>query len=174
MLDVGINELLAAAGVAKASLYQHFGSKDALLVAWLTRRQEQWFGWFAAHIAERASEASPREELEAAFDFLRAWLRRKDFAGCPFLDAAMHIDDREHPVAAQARVYAERLETFFAERLRRLGIARPAARASLLLSTYLGAVTVRQLGLRPSPGPEAASALSHLLEAWLTERRQDR
>jgi AcrR family transcriptional regulator len=73
VIDIGINTLLAHAGVAKASLYTHFGSKDELIAAWLDERQERWFGWFYAHLAAHAPSGEPAHEIDAAFGFLEAW-----------------------------------------------------------------------------------------------------
>jgi len=78
---VGINEIIARAGVAKATFYQHFPSKEALAIAWLEAEGER------TRRADRElldDERPVRERLEARFDELRAWLKRGGFRGCPF------------------------------------------------------------------------------------------
>lgn len=147
VLDIGINALLGEADVAKASLYSHFGSKEALIAAWLDKRQTEWFGWFDAHLASAAAAGEPRAELDAAFGFLENWLRRADFSGCPFVTTYLQLRDAEHPVARQARNYARRLQDFFRERLLALRAKRAAELATTLLELFLGAIVVEQLGV---------------------------
>ncbi|MEM1022756.1 MAG: TetR/AcrR family transcriptional regulator [Myxococcota bacterium] len=160
VMDVGINTVLRASSVAKASLYEHFGSKEGLIVAWLEARQTQWFGWFEGHVAEQADQADPRSELDAAFGFLETWLGRSDFAGCPFLSIYLQLNTPDHPAAESSRAYARRLHAFFRRHLSALGAgSRPTERAaSTLLELFLGAIVVKQLGIGRSPAKTARSA----------------
>lgn len=161
VLDIGINALLAEAGVAKASLYGHFGSKDALIVAWLDERQQRWFGWFHAHLAAAAPDADPAHEIDAAFGFLEAWLERADFSGCPFISVQLQVKDAAHPAVQKARAYAERLHEFFRSRLVRLG-ARGSL-ATTLLELYLGTIVVRQLEAGTHPALSARRSAAKLV-----------
>ena len=161
VLDIGINALLAEAGVAKASLYAHFGSKDDLIVAWLDERQQRWFGWFHAHLAAEAPDAEPAREIDAAFGFLEAWLERADFSGCPFVSVQLQVKDPAHPAVRKARAYAERLHEFFRSRLVRLG-ARGSL-ATTLLELYLGTIVVRQLEVGRHPALTARRSAAKLL-----------
>ncbi len=82
---VGINELIEKSGVAKATFYQHFRSKETLCADWL--KQE-------AAGAEREartlldSALPAREKVAAKFDGLREHLRASEFRGCPFSNTA--------------------------------------------------------------------------------------
>jgi AcrR family transcriptional regulator len=169
VLDVGIDTILREAGVAKASLYQHFGSKEALLIAWLQRRQELWFGYFDEYIRDRARSGEPLAEVEAAFGFLEAWLAREDFAGCPFLTTFLQLNDSAHPVADTARSYADRLHRFFRSRLAQAGLKNSALNASSLLELFLGAVTLQQMAVGRNPA-RAARRTAHLLLRSLPKR----
>jgi len=161
VLDIGINALLAEAGVAKASLYAHFGSKDDLIVAWLDERQQRWFSWFQAHLAAVAPGAEPAAEIDAAFGFLEAWLERADFSGCPFISVQLQVKDAAHPAVRKARAYADRLHEFFRSRLVQLG-ARGSL-ATTLLELYLGTIVVRQLEIGSRPALTARRSAAKLL-----------
>lgn len=161
VLDVGINALLAEAGVAKASLYTHFGSKDELIVAWLEERQERWFGWFHAHLAAQSTNGQAALEIDAAFDFLETWLSRADFSGCPFISVQLQVKGGGHPAVLKARAYAQRLHDFFSSRLGQLGA--PKALATTLLELYLGAIVVRQLSVGKHPGGAARRSAAKLV-----------
>lgn len=94
--DVGINELIAASGVAKATFYRHFPSKDDVVLAFLQRREEVWtIGLVAAGAAQRAS--SPEGQLLAIFDVFADWFQRDDFEGCAFVKVLLEMGP-QHPL----------------------------------------------------------------------------
>jgi AcrR family transcriptional regulator len=82
--DVGIDELIARAGVAKATLYAHFPSKDDLVVAFLERREQRWTLAFVVAEAERRGTTA-EQQLLAIFDAFDEWFRRDDFEACSFI-----------------------------------------------------------------------------------------
>jgi AcrR family transcriptional regulator len=163
VLDVGIDDLLRHAGVAKASLYHHFGSKEELVAAWLDARQLAWFGWLGDHLRLRCPGAQPRKELDGAFGFLEAWLDRDDFSGCPFVSTYVQVKDARHPAGERARAYGSRLLEFFRTRLSALGDPTAASTAAALLGLFLGTVIVGQLAVAPSPARSARLAAARIV-----------
>src|SRR5262249_12206258 len=84
---VGIDQVVATAGLAKLTLYPHFQSKEELIVAVLERRDVVLREKFAAAVA--AASAGPgRPELLAMFDAIEAWTRDPMFRGSLFDKAA--------------------------------------------------------------------------------------
>jgi AcrR family transcriptional regulator len=81
---VGIDRVIERAGVAKASLYSTFGSKDELVRAYLMRRHERRIVRMTARLAEHPD---PRGKLLAIFDYLGDLYRDPNFRGCVFLNA---------------------------------------------------------------------------------------
>lgn len=92
---VGINEIIAASGVAKRTLYRHFASKDELIEEVMKHRAKEWLYWFETAIQSRGNTA--KEKLLATFDVLREWYASPDFRGCPFINAVLEIADVSHP-----------------------------------------------------------------------------
>jgi AcrR family transcriptional regulator len=92
---VGIDKILAAAGLAKMTLYHHFPSKEALIVAALEKRDAAFRASFAAALD---GAAAGRAELAAMFDAIEAWTRAPEFRGSLFDKAAGEYADKEHPV----------------------------------------------------------------------------
>ena len=75
---VGVDEVIQRAGVAKATLYRHFSSKDELVLAFLRRREQVWtLDWVEAEAKRGGS--TPEEQLLAIFDAFDGWFRRDDF-----------------------------------------------------------------------------------------------
>src|SRR3954453_7830433 len=87
--SVGIDRIIEHAGVAKASLYNTFGSKDELVRAYLSAR----------HIRRRdrigraiGASTTPRAQLLAGFHALEAAITEPGFRGCAFIRASAEID----------------------------------------------------------------------------------
>src|SRR5690242_14112927 len=90
---VGIDPLIADAQVARASLYQAFGSKDALIVAYLDRQHELDRAAFERRTTRLDD---PIERIFAAFDLAETASRRSRYRGCPFLNAATEFPGMTH------------------------------------------------------------------------------
>ena len=99
--DVGVDEVIERAGVAKATLYRHFPSKDDLVIAFLECREERWtLAWVEAEARRRGT--TPEEQLLAIFELFDEWFQRDDFEACSFINVLLEMG-RAHP-AGQASV----------------------------------------------------------------------
>jgi len=88
--NTGINQILDEAKVAKASLYQHFGSKDELGIHYLKAAREEWFGGLDKWVT---TKKTPFQKLIACFDFLEYALQQHNFLGCKFINMLSEIGD---------------------------------------------------------------------------------
>ena len=105
---VGVEDVIARAGVAKATLYRHFPSKDALVLAFLDRREVVFTrGWLESEAGRRAATAQDR--LLAIFDLFDEWFRRDDFEGCSFVNILLESTNRDGPVARACVRHLERV-----------------------------------------------------------------
>ncbi|WP_321889902.1 TetR/AcrR family transcriptional regulator [Paraburkholderia bannensis] len=109
----GVDAIVRAAGAARKSFYTHFESKDALVAAALTRRDERWMRWFIDGTLKRGR--TPRTRLLAMFDVLREWFASDGFHGCAFLNAAGETASPDDPVREVARMHKARVLAFVAE-----------------------------------------------------------
>src|ERR1700722_2600238 len=76
---VGIDRIIERAGVAKASLYNLFGSKEELVAAYLASQQDRTTRRLAQRIE---SVDDPREKILAVFDDQAQQFQCPDFNGC--------------------------------------------------------------------------------------------
>ena len=147
---VGIDRVIERAGVAKATLYNTFGSKDELIRAYLTRRhavqQEHITSALARH-------ETPRERLLCIFDALGEAAAEPGFRGCAFINASAESlpGGVVEEVADESRAW---LQSLFAELARAAGAADPVLLARQLVLLYDGA----GIGARMDRDPGAANA----------------
>jgi AcrR family transcriptional regulator len=96
---IGIDRIIAEAGVAKMTLYRHFRSKDDLVLAVLERREELWtWGWLDQEVKRRGS--TPEAQLLSVFDAFHEWFRRDDYEGCLFINALLEAHEPRSPIGA--------------------------------------------------------------------------
>jgi AcrR family transcriptional regulator len=99
---VGTDEVIARAGVAKATLYRHFATKNDLVLAVLQRREEVWtHGLIEEQSRQRGG--TPEEQLLAIFDVMHDWFQLRDgYEGCSFINVLLELG-ADHP-AGQASI----------------------------------------------------------------------
>jgi AcrR family transcriptional regulator len=120
---VGVDELIERAGVAKASLYRHFPSKDDLVVAFLERREQRWTnGWVEREARRRAS--SPEDQLLAIFDAFDEWFRREDFEACSFINVLLELGLR-HPAGSASVRHLENIRSIVRGLAEQAGLRDP-------------------------------------------------
>jgi AcrR family transcriptional regulator len=108
----GINQVIAEAGVAKASFYYHFSSKEDLCIAYLEKRHQDWFGWLREEVEQRKE---PQERLLNLFTFLERWLANSDFRGCAFLNITAEFPSPDHRIRQLVINHKDALQTYIAQ-----------------------------------------------------------
>jgi AcrR family transcriptional regulator len=157
-VHIGVDRLCDVAEVSKRSMYQHFGSKDEVLVEMLKAR--------AAHVMDgldTAPDAPPRERILAVFDSLHAQALTPDFHGCPFVSVATELKDRQHPAAVAALGYKLELNAFFEEQARLAGAEDPEVLGVQLTMMFDGVSAYSVV--RGGASTAARSAVETLLAA---------
>jgi AcrR family transcriptional regulator len=107
---VGIDRIIAEAGVAKMSLYKHFPSKDDLILAVLKHREEGVLEFFRSAMDRHGKKA--KSPLRAFFTALKEWFETPGFRGCAFQNAAVELADPIHPGSEFVRGHKERFGEF--------------------------------------------------------------
>lgn len=116
--NTGINQVIDEAGVAKASLYQHFGSKEALCVAYLRAKHKSWFKELHQFISPKDD---PKAKVLASFDFLEKTSKRDGFRGCSFLNILSEVPMSSDDIVNEAVFHKKTLRSFFEELLKAAG-----------------------------------------------------
>jgi AcrR family transcriptional regulator len=126
---VGVDTIVAEAGVAKMTLYRHFPSKADLALAFLERREERWTReWLQVEAVRRGSNA--RERLLAIFDVFGEWFAEENFEGCSFVNILLEIDDRDDQVRQASVKHLANIRDFVCGLADEAGVADPEALAA--------------------------------------------
>jgi AcrR family transcriptional regulator len=159
---VGVDTIIAEAGVAKMTLYSHFPSKDDLIVAYLERSDAEGWKW----IEEATSgHETPKEKLAAIFDALS---ERADSAvcfGCPVQATAAEFPDPEHPGHKVALANKERVRAHLRDLAEQARLRDPESLADQLMLLMDGAYASARMYGPGNPARHVASAAKALIEA---------
>ncbi|GAA4681386.1 TetR/AcrR family transcriptional regulator [Gordonia humi] len=162
--SIGVDTVSAEAGVTKKTLYDQFGSKANLVVAYLTERDER----YRDHVADtlRAVDDDGDAKVLAVFDALQSWMDENSPLGCGFVHAHSELlGDADHPAHAVVRAGKLWIKDLFAELTRAAGHPDPDSLSIQLLALIEGATVLRSISELPAALPEARRAAGILLRA---------
>ncbi|MFF9850978.1 TetR/AcrR family transcriptional regulator [Streptomyces litmocidini] len=165
-VGVGVDALLKEAGVARRSLYEHFGGKDGLIAEVLRRSTAEDVERYRATMD--AAGDDPRARLLAVVDRLGGIAADPDFHGCRYLAADLALTDPEHPGHEVTREYRRTLRGLFADEFAALGHARPDFAADQLLILVDGLLAAGATRPDVEPATAARALAEHVIAAGLT------
>jgi AcrR family transcriptional regulator len=148
---VGIDRVIARAGVAKGSLYYSFSGKDDLVREYLAQRHGAWAERITAGIA---GHPDPRERILAVYDVLGTLFAQPDYRGCAFVNAMAEAPPGGVEVQAAA-AYRTWIHDLFLDLATETGTAEPRQLADALVLLYDGAVGSSQMDHTPAPARTA-------------------
>jgi AcrR family transcriptional regulator len=159
---VGVDMVVAEAGVAKTSLYRHFRTKDDLIAAFLQREDEDfwrvWDGVAGQH------QADAEAELYAHMRWIGERVGRAGYRGCPQINVAAEFPDADHPARTVARIHKDGLRRRLTAIAERLGAQRPEELGLQLAVVVNGAFVSTSL-FTPENAIPTLQALSRALVA---------
>jgi AcrR family transcriptional regulator len=159
---VGIDTLLAEAGVAKMTLYNHFASKDELIVAVIEKLDADVRAALTA--AVEAAGRSPTRRLLAVFDWLAVWFDSADFKGCGFIRALSEYPDPDHPIHRAAWRHKQAVNALLQKLATEAGAAHPAELADALSLLIDGAILAAHATGSSAPAATARATAASLLK----------
>lgn len=159
--SVGIDRIIAEANVAKMTLYNHFASKDELILAVLEYREQRVQEMFDRSMERRLQGGATR--LEAYFGALKDWFRSPEFRGCAFINAFVELADADHPAAKFAAAHKRRLQKTLRELAVEAAGDASAAMAPALSLLVEGAIVAAVMHGSSKPADTARDAALALL-----------
>ncbi len=142
---VGTDEVIERAGVARATLYRHFATKNDLVLAVLQRREEVWtYGLIDEQSRQRG--ANPEEQLLAIFDVMHEWFQQGDgFEGCSFINVLLELG-ADHPAGQACIVHIDHVRDIVRQRAVAAGLLDVEDFASSWQILMKGAIVLADVG----------------------------
>lgn len=158
---VGVDLVAETAGVTKKTLYARFGSKDALVVAYLQGRDRRWREFLDGFVA--ASDLTGAERPLVVLDAAAAWSDDQTPRGCSAINARAETAEATDPVAQEVTRQKIWLLGVFAELCREAGLADPDDVARTLMLLYEGAIVTVGMATFADPFDAAREAARGVL-----------
>jgi AcrR family transcriptional regulator len=157
----GIDWILNQSGVAKATLYKHFASKDDLILAVLKQRHDNLYA-STKSMLEKASEESDCPVLQV-FDHLHDWFNDKHYFGCNFIKACAEYADESSEIHRYAAGHKESMRELLLEYLDDPNLELRRWQAEALSLLIDGAIVSAQVCGSKNAALTARTAAEHLL-----------
>lgn len=161
---VGVEAIASEAGVTKKTLYDRFGSKDALVAHYLSRRDERWRRLVLDTVERRGARTAARRRPLLVFDALEEWMAAQNTRGCAFVNAQAELPDVGHPGRAVIRAQKDWMLDYLRTLVREAGVGSPRKLATSLLVLVEGATVTASLGVATGAVANAKEAARRLIE----------
>lgn len=135
--NVGVDRIIAASAVTKATFYKHYRAKDNLIVEYITSRHERARAQLEAIISNAPDPETALQDFVAA---TAAEIAAPGFRGCPFINAAAEFPHADHPVRRVVTAHRDWTVETLAGQLRAMGHPVPGDGADELLLARDGAL----------------------------------
>lgn len=158
---VGIDRIIMESGVAKASFYRNFATKDELIVAYLEYRHSLSIA--NVEHAKRKHPDSPIDQLNALVEGLAERMGKYENRGCPFLNTAVEFPDTDHPGYKKAVACREELWNIIEAIAQQAGARDPVELVAHIRMLSSGAIMISYMN-RTSQSESFLGAARLLIE----------
>jgi AcrR family transcriptional regulator len=165
-LAVGLDRLLNEVGCSKQTFYNHFESKDDLIVAVIDEHHRWWSCELRDRI-QRAAGPDPRGQIMAMFDVMHEIIHDPQYHGCIFINAAVEFPQPHHPAHRSARQAKADGIALLVDLAERAGAADPLALAQEIDLIIEGALITHQVAPDSDACAIARRAAETLIEKYL-------
>lgn len=160
----GINQIIAEAGIAKASLYHHFPSKNDLLHKYLEEKDQSLFEQLDNFLTPYSH---PRDCLIALFDFRIKRQLDQHFGGCAFVKASVEVPEEKeaHQIISRHKEHFKRFIKTLVKQLEGQHLLRPDQLSDTLYLLMEGAIADAQIMKNKTSLAKAKKIAQQLLKA---------
>jgi AcrR family transcriptional regulator len=164
----GINEVIEKSGVAKATFYNHFPSKDDLVLVYLQAMRKN----VLEHVEQAiATQPSALKRFLVVIEVVGPWMEDTDYRGCPFINMASEIPDPDSPLRKEAvAIYSEvgnKVQELAAELIasdpEQYGHLDPEELANDYMMVYTGAIALTGIYHANWPVEQALKTVRRLI-----------
>ena len=157
----GVDSIVSEAGVAKATFYRHFPSKDDLVVAWLRDPRTRWLDRIRADVDGSSVDAARRIPL--FFEMVADWLETESYRGSPYMNTMVEIRDPTHPARRIIREYFQETEDYLEALIAAAGYRDSRTLAAEIETLVTGSVSIAMARTSAAPVFAARDAAVRVL-----------
>jgi AcrR family transcriptional regulator len=150
---VGVDRIIAEAGVAKTTLYRHFRSKDELMQAVLAHHEQIWiWDWLA--VQAEPGKRTPEQQVLAIFDAFEDWFAQASYEGCLFTNVLLELHDPASHVRQRSVAALTTVKGLVEDLAEGVGAHEPREFAQQIQTLMWGAIVAKLNGY-PEPAQQA-------------------
>ena len=162
----GIDTVLAESGIAKKTLYNHFRTKNELILAVLRKHDSAFRNSFMRQVEALADK--PGDRLLAIFDVAENWFAQNNFYGCLFINAVGEYSDADSPIREICREYKKLMRDYINDLAEEAGALNPQQLADELAILLEGAIVTAQVSQNKNAAEIAKRVAANLISDALT------
>ena len=161
--NTGIDTILKQSGVAKMTLYNHFKSKEELIITVINRIDKTLQSLLEKKLKDKSHGAE--DKILQIFDILKEWFESNDFHGCPFQRASCEYSDHKHPIHQAAYGHKQFLENFIYDLVKELNVKNPLPLVKQICLFFDGSISLSQISGKPEYADFAKKAVYNLIKS---------
>jgi len=146
----GVDTIIAESGIAKATLYKYFPSKNELIIEYLKEKSNRFYTWINEKLADNKSHS--KDVLYLLCDLYEQWITTPEFNGLPFHLGSVEFPDPTHPVHHYSVVLSNELQQYLSKLAEMARIKDAQTLGQQLTIIFEGGALIERL----SPGSGAA------------------
>lgn len=145
----GIDKLIVESAVAKKTFYNHFPSKNDLIVEYFAQKDLAWFAMLKKHTGD--PKLAPADRLLGIFDGLKEWFSKPDFYGCPFIRGLADFSqlDSSHEVVSCLEKHFSETQDVVGELVKKVDAKQAKVLLPQIMSLISGSIVVAQATSNP-------------------------
>lgn len=157
IVATGVDRVVEEAGTTKRTLYQRFGSKDALVAAYLQQRAHRWQSELLHALAESGSDSDPARSIDVVHNHAMRWAQDGG-RGCAFVNAWAEIGGSGHEALAVIQAEKAWMHDLFTQI-----VGGDGREGTILYLLYEGAQVTAAIRSDPDVFDTARTASRHFL-----------
>jgi AcrR family transcriptional regulator len=161
----GVDLIISESGIAKATLYKYFPSKNELIMEYLKDKSNRFYNWINEKLADTKGESI--DVLFLLCDLYEQWITTPNFNGLPFHIGSIEFPDPTHPVHHFSIELSNELQEYLSKLAKIAGVKDAQTLGQQLMIIFEGGALIERLSPKSGAAKRARNAAITLIKASL-------